>query len=78
MFGEGDVLLHVESQDVHLPLETRCHLFRQEMHVITRKVVEDNRDRPGVLEIDIAILICRSRYFPEQKGPQELKFEQFK
>jgi len=60
MFGEGDVLLHVESQDVHLPLETRCHLFHQEMHVITREVVEDNRDRPGVSKISVAILMCWS------------------
>jgi len=64
MFGKGDVLLHVESQDVHLPLETRCHLFHQEMHVIICEVVENNRDRPGVLEIDITILMCRSPVLP--------------
>jgi len=64
MFGDGDVLLHVESQHVHLPLETRCHLLHQEMHIVSGQIVEDDRDRPGVLEVDVAILMRWSSVLP--------------
>jgi len=56
----GDVLFHVESQQIDLTLETRCDIFDEEMHVITGQVVEDDRNYPRVAKIRVAILMSGS------------------
>jgi len=56
----GDVLFHVESQQIDLTLETRCDIFDEEMHVIAGQVVEDDRNYPRVAKIHVAILMSGS------------------
>ena len=56
----GDVLFHVEGQQIDLTLETRCDIFDEKMHVITGKVVRDDRNHPRVAKIHVAILMSGS------------------
>jgi len=56
----GDVLFHVESQQIDLTLETRCDIFNEEMQIIDGQVVEDDRNYPRVAKIRVAILMSGS------------------
>jgi len=47
----GDILLHVQSQDINLTLKTSCHLLDEEMHIVTCQVVEHHWDRSRVVKI---------------------------
>jgi len=57
---DGDVLLHIQGQQIDLSVKACCDVFHQKMHVVSGKVVENDGNRPRILEVHIATLMSRS------------------
>ena len=60
VFCYGDVLLHIQGQQINLTLETCCDVFHEKVHVIAGQVVEYDRNRPRVSEIRVTVLMSGS------------------
>jgi len=60
VFCYGDVLLHIQGQQINLTLETCCDVFHEKVHIIASQVVEDDNNRPRVSKIRVTVLISRS------------------
>ena len=53
----GDVLLHIQGQQINLTLKTCCDIFDKEMHIIVGQVVKYHRNHTRVSEIRVADLM---------------------